>query len=716
MPWLALAVPLVAVTVLGLLLNGYILLVVLLTKQVHTANTLLLLHLGAVDVLLCALFLLFAAPGALGARGPADAASSWASTPPLCSLHSFLAALLHPLALWTVCGLNCDRCAAIAAPLHYARLVSTRRAAIFLLSTWVLCLAVALPSLFLPQASPAPPSPPTGYLSNVGNVTTEDPDWNFTATPQPCSPGPSSASHAPYILLLILGTCSSEWYTQGDQSPRIPPPPLSPWYPSAYTALTLLLPAGLILACNVKVLTIARYHRHRIAAAIFEVTLSAQVTITHQRNPFPLTKPRAPASGPGGWIGGGLFGNRRSALLTVVQLIGSLLLLYFPFYSVMMWHSFQGVAGGGPGDSGGVPPLLLTASSALLACSPPVNGFIYGVRSKVLRRTFANYWRKQMSKSAVNQEIQARTPSTCGSRRPSLTPLGLQRRASMDACLGFPALPPAPPSAASTSSSSSAGSSAGPRAGPPKPRITRVASELSWRPLGVASPIAGVAPVHLPRRTRSFRERRTTTTGLHTLQAMLPDEEGKEAESEAPCAVAPERRLSSSTTTLLERRLSREQTFSSGESPEDDSAAEALGTGGVRWRIGSDSAATDEISVSKENGREEQEDVEPAGDPDEAGEDKPAGSPRLYTSLDSILVSGGSNGAGEGGHVNQDGPNEDDASVPASVAGQGRPKVRGSTAPRKIRFGVGDQVHHSWPSRTRGGGGGVGANDRSLQA
>ncbi|XP_071446839.1 5-hydroxytryptamine receptor 6-like [Hetaerina americana] len=451
-------------------------------SQVQTANTLLLLHLGTVDVLLCALFLLFAAPGALGARGPADATSPWASAPPLCSLHSFLAALLHPLAIWTLCGLNCDRCAAIAAPLHYARLVSTRRAAAFLLASWVLCLALALPPLF------APPAP----------VLTDTPvptDGNGTAAAASCAPStPPPPADAPPPVPPLLGAC-----------PATRPPPLSPWYPWAYAALTLLLPAALILACNVKVLTIARYHRHRIAAAIFEVTLSAQVTITHQRNPFPLlAKPRAPA--PGGWMGAGsLFGNRRSALLAVVQLVGSLLLLYFPSYCVLVWRSLQG--GGPPAP----PPLLATAASALLACSPPVNAFIYGVRSKVLRRSFANYWRKQMSKSAVNQEIQARTPSTCGSRRPSLTPLGLQqRRASVDACLGLaPSIAPPPPSSSSSSASSAGG---GPQTAVP-PKMTRVASELSWRPLGVASPIVGVGP----RRTRSFRERRTNT-GLHTLQ------------------------------------------------------------------------------------------------------------------------------------------------------------------------------------------------------
>ncbi|KAL1450779.1 hypothetical protein WDU94_003101 [Cyamophila willieti] len=58
------------------------------------------------------------------------------------------------------------------------------------------------------------------------------------------------------------------------------------WYSGFFIVSTFLLPATVIVICNIKVLLIARYHRHRIASAIFEVTLSAQVTITHQKNPF----------------------------------------------------------------------------------------------------------------------------------------------------------------------------------------------------------------------------------------------------------------------------------------------------------------------------------------------------------------------------------------------------------------------------------------------
>lgn len=160
-----------------------------------------------------------------------------------------------------------------------------------------------------------------------------------------------------------------------------------------YAVLTLLLPVALVLLCSLKILRIARYHRHRIAAAIYEVTLSAQVTVTHQRNPFSPPPP-----------------PRRRALSAVLQPLGSLAILYFPYYCVLIWPAIA------------VPPQPIAAiSAALLAAAPPVNGILYGIRSRALRDSLRNYRRKRLTKSEVTQEIQARTPSACGSRRPSLS-------------------------------------------------------------------------------------------------------------------------------------------------------------------------------------------------------------------------------------------------------------------------------------------------------
>lgn len=80
---------------------------------------------------------------------------------------------------------------------------------------------------------------------------------------------------------------------------------------------------------------IARYHRHRIASAIYEVTLSAQVTITHQRNPFFVPTVTSPNSG-------GPRVRSRSAVYSVFQIVGSFLCLYSPYYIIILWESTLG--------------------------------------------------------------------------------------------------------------------------------------------------------------------------------------------------------------------------------------------------------------------------------------------------------------------------------------------------------------------------------------
>ncbi|CAH0382451.1 unnamed protein product [Bemisia tabaci] len=352
-------VSLTILTLIGAFLNCYILLVVLLSKQAQTANHILLLHLGIVDVLLCAMFLIFSAPTLWRD-------SNWMP----CNIHGFLFTLLHPIALWTVCGLNCDRYYAISSPLHYAALVNPRKVAVGLGIAWVLALAFCLPPLF-------------------------------------CI--------APYYFRAELGACMPH-FSLGEG--------LSFWYSTAYTAFTLILPTALILGCNLKVLMIARNHRHRIASAIFEVAISAQVTITHQRNPF-----FPPQIGAGGKFKG------KSAVSTVLQLIGSFMLLYYPFYGIVIWESTTNTVNNlylaknsSQKREMEVYPTLVTIASTLLTCSPTVNGLLYGIKNKILRKSFQNYIRKKMTKCELNQEIQARTPSACGSRRPSLTPLGVLSR------------------------------------------------------------------------------------------------------------------------------------------------------------------------------------------------------------------------------------------------------------------------------------------------
>ncbi|XP_032675852.1 galanin receptor type 3-like isoform X2 [Odontomachus brunneus] len=343
-PW-AFAVPVILVSTVGLLLNGCVLLVVLClgkqTQQQQTANTLLLIHLGAVETAVCLILLIFT-------TGLWPVAGTW------CVLHGFLLALLHPVALWTVTGLNCDRYYAIAAPLHYAALVSPRRVAVGLAASWTGALLLCLP--------------------------------------------PFSGLVPPYRYSPGLGCCAPD-FGNGNWAAAL--------YGAVYAILGLGLPAVLVTVCNLRVLGIARYHRHRIASAIYEVTLSAQVTITHQRNPFFVPTVTAPSAG----------GPPRfhSAASTVMQLVGSLYLLYFPYCGLILWEACSAANQ----HRLHAYPKLASLASFLLACSPPINCLLYGLKSQTLRRSVQNYWRKKATKSELQQEIQARTPSVAGSRRPS---------------------------------------------------------------------------------------------------------------------------------------------------------------------------------------------------------------------------------------------------------------------------------------------------------
>lgn len=208
---------------------------------------------------------------------------------------------------------------------------------------------------------------------------------------------------------------------------------------------------------------IARYHRHRIAAAIFEVTLSAQVTITHQRNPFPLPFEAIPPKL-----------RARSPVASVFQIVGSFLLLYSPYYFTFLWNSSVATLYNWNATSKNmqVPCIIMLLAFVLIHLTVFVNIIIYGLKSTAMRNALKNYWRKQKTKNEMNSEIQARTPSTCGSRRPSInTAMNLSRSVShrrlSETYVNLNQL---------TNGN--------------RPQIKRTASELSWQPTTNTSPNA----------------------------------------------------------------------------------------------------------------------------------------------------------------------------------------------------------------------------------
>lgn len=251
------------------------------------------------------------------------------------------------------------------------------------------------------------------------------------------------------------------------------------------TILTIFLPISLIVACNIRVLTIgklvcrvkkqsellfsapcttpvaadgikdafvcltvtnkklitppndlflflfsssANYQRHRIASAIYESVLSAQVAITHQKNPFPPVPNMFPSPFPLASLyppKPNPFELRRKsqkAAIVVFELIASVVILYSPYYLFVIFFNFYRKSQhfASQTDETAI-NVVIYLVQFLMLCSPTMNAILYGFKDKTIQENVQNIWRKQKTKIELHYEIQARTPSTCGSRKASLT-------------------------------------------------------------------------------------------------------------------------------------------------------------------------------------------------------------------------------------------------------------------------------------------------------
>lgn len=177
----------------------------------------------------------------------------------------------------------------------------------------------------------------------------------------------------------------------------------------------------------------ANYQRHRIASAIYESVLSAQVAITHQKNPFPpvpgLFPPPFPLAAlyppkPNPFE---LRKKSQKAAIVVFELIASVVILYCPYYLFVIIFSFYRKSQQFTSQTKDIESsetvlnIVIYLVQFLMLCSPTINAILYGFKNKTIQENIHNFWRKQKTKIELHYEIQARTPSTCGSRKASLT-------------------------------------------------------------------------------------------------------------------------------------------------------------------------------------------------------------------------------------------------------------------------------------------------------
>ncbi|CAG0919971.1 unnamed protein product [Notodromas monacha] len=213
---------------------------------------------------------------------------------------------------------------------------------------------------------------------------------------------------------------------------------VSGWFALLFYSLVVVLPSLLVLGCNFKIYRIARYHRHCIASAIFQVTISAHATITHQ--PFQLARGRAKRAAM--TVCHVLACDRRGMSCLAVAALstdcipprnavrdslvclpaclhflpscstnmvrdvpllcatrGSLCVVYWPQVAVATYET----AAGQPAPEGAA-----VAARCLQSLASAANAFVYGVKSRSVRHSFLKAVRRKLYQSDVHQEIRAR--------------------------------------------------------------------------------------------------------------------------------------------------------------------------------------------------------------------------------------------------------------------------------------------------------------------
>lgn len=304
----------------------------------------------------------------------------------ICRLYGGILSLLNLVSVWIVVGLHCDKYCAIATPLRYNQIVTRKRIAVFSSLVWTSSLAIAVVLMVA--------APKFRYIGGV------------------CLPVFDKAGEVVYTSCLLVAV--------------------------------ILSPAAIFILVNGKILFIARQHQHRIFSAIFEVMMSAQATVTQQRNPFDMPKMK-----------------QKSPWAICEQMLGFAVcycpVVLFLFLECVMFYPINNIL------------TLIMVGTLLLA--PLMNSFVYGLKSVLVKKILKNYLRKKISRSAMKCEIQARVPSAQNSRRPSIS-----------STLGFPAIHRSLQRRMSDYLSPDVLTETEPR------ELVRRSSEMSWHPLEEGTP------------------------------------------------------------------------------------------------------------------------------------------------------------------------------------------------------------------------------------
>lgn len=148
------------------------------------------------------------------------------------------------------------------------------------------------------------------------------------------------------------------------------------YYTLAWQLVTFYIPATLLLFCYVRIFIVARRQTKRI------VVMTAMGRVIALSVGIPLAKEQTKQH---------VTTRNTRASHTICRFLGAFLVSYFPYAIIQMVYRHVDHQNAQSAN------FFLRSSSLLLAASPTINAFIYGVRNNVLRDSFSNYFKKRMT-------------------------------------------------------------------------------------------------------------------------------------------------------------------------------------------------------------------------------------------------------------------------------------------------------------------------------
>jgi len=344
---------LVIVIVVGIFVNLFIVIAILSSRRLRRRVTdVLCCHLALVGILWCALLLPLNVTAALADGWPLHAGGSGRG---LCDVHGYAQATLVHVMVWTIAILGWNKYRTITTPLRRVSTINRQRMAAILLPTWAIGITLAC----IPLISG----------SGVGHY-----------------------GYGPAVV-----ACVYEPSLTTDNTPTV----ASIAYSVATAAFGFLFPVGVTMHSYIRIYSIARWHRKRIAvmsAVVQVITLSVGVPMAGQGLPeiSPQSGNKSPPAEDQVADPTATQCRDRKTLRNVLAFVVALVLCYAPHYTLIAiapivrrpsyppYSSFSSLQ---------FPFPVEVLSGIVVLASPAVNGFVYGVRNRAMIRSFRRFVR-----------------------------------------------------------------------------------------------------------------------------------------------------------------------------------------------------------------------------------------------------------------------------------------------------------------------------------